>query len=158
MKSNIIILVISTLIVLSVHALEFLGYAPCDLCLKQRWAWYLIIIISSISLFFYKKIYPHSITLIAILFLGNSFFSGWHAGIEWGFWDGPETCSAISQSVNDHDAFLDEITSVNNFIPCNEAAIRIFGISLAGYNSFISLIMFIYSISILRKELWIKKE
>ena len=153
MKSNIIILLISILIVLSVHLLEFLGYAPCDLCIKQRWAWYLIICICLISTIFYNKLYPYYITLIAILFLGNTIFSGWHVGIEWGFWDGPETCSTALQSLNDHDNFLDEIKSTNNFIPCNEAAIRILGISLAGYNSFISLIMFIYSISILRKEL-----
>ena len=131
MKSNIIILLISILIVLSVHLLEFLGYAPCDLCIKQRWAWYLIICICLISSAFYKKLYPYYITLIAILFLGNTIFSGWHVGIEWGFWDGPETCSTALQSLNDHDNFLDEIKSTNNFIPCNEAAIRVLGISLA---------------------------
>ena len=94
-----------------------------------------------------------SIVSWAFYDLGNTIFSGWHVGIEWGFWDGPETCSTALQSLNDHDNFLDEIKSTNNFIPCNEAAIRVLGISLAGYNSFISLIMFIYSISILRKEL-----
>ena len=87
MKSNIIILLISILIVLSVHLLEFLGYAPCDLCIKQRWAWYLIICICLISTVFYNKLYPYYIALIAILFLGNTIFSGWHVGIEWGFWD-----------------------------------------------------------------------
>ena len=153
MKSNIIILLISILIVLSVHLLEFLGYAPCDLCIKQRWAWYLIICICLISTVFYNKLYPYYIALIAILFLGNTIFSGWHVGIEWGFWDGPETCSTALQSLKDHDNFLDKIKSTNNFIPCNEAPIRVLGISLAGYNSFISLIMFLYSISILRKEL-----
>ena len=45
MAANKIIIIISILVLISVHLIELIGYEACDLCLKQRWAWY-------VSLFF----------------------------------------------------------------------------------------------------------
>ena len=42
------IIIISLIVLISVHVIEIMGYAACDLCLKQRWAWYLALIIASI--------------------------------------------------------------------------------------------------------------
>ena len=149
MRSNIFILVISILVIAIVHILELIGYIPCDICLKQRWVWYLVVLLSFLSIFFNERILKINLILFAVLFIGNSIYSGWHAGIEWNLWLGPETCS--SQSNLSYSNFLEEVKSVK-FIPCNEAALRIFGISLAGYNSIISFFMFIYSVLNLRKE------
>jgi len=149
MRSNIYILIISSLVIATVHILEFNGYAPCDICLKQRWVWYLVILLSFLSIFFNKKILKINLIFFTFLFIGNSIYAGWHAGIEWNLWLGPDTCS--SQSNLDHNNFLEEIRSIK-FIPCNEASLRIFGISLAGYNSIISFCMFVYSMLSLRKE------
>ena len=31
------IIIISLIVLISVHVIEIMGYAACDLCLKQRW-------------------------------------------------------------------------------------------------------------------------
>ena len=42
------IIIISLIVLISVHIIEIMGYEACDLCLKQRWAWYLALITASI--------------------------------------------------------------------------------------------------------------
>lgn len=78
---------------------------------------------------------------VAAVLLFSAGFAGWHAGIEYGWWPGPETCTVSgggSVSVGDVLAALDGQRPV---VMCDEAAWRLFGISMAGYNALISAAM-----------------
>jgi disulfide bond formation protein DsbB len=61
----------------------------------------------------------------------------YHAGVEWSFWQGPTSCAAGAPSTAPIGNILEAIRNVR-VVPCNEAAWRLFGISLAGYNALIS--------------------
>ena len=99
MKPSLVIFFVSTSVIIFVHYLEYIGLKPCQLCIYQRWPWYLIILLSFISIFYNNKFYPFNKLIIFLLFVGNSIFAGWHAGIEWAFWEGPSACSASTGKI-----------------------------------------------------------
>jgi disulfide bond formation protein DsbB len=56
-----------------------------------------------------------------------------HAGVEWGWWEGPTACSGLGfdpAALDNPDAF--------RVVRCDVAAWRLAGISMAGYNALIS--------------------
>ena len=52
MKPNLFIFIVSVCVIIFVHYLEYIGFTPCQLCFYQRWPWYLIILLSFISIFY----------------------------------------------------------------------------------------------------------
>ncbi|MEE3295049.1 MAG: disulfide bond formation protein B [Pseudomonadota bacterium] len=139
MKTSTKIALLAFLILLSVHIIEWVGYTPCDLCLKQRWAWYFVLIISAISSGFDDSRTKLVFYVISLVLYANAVFAIWHAGIEWNFWEGTQTCYIQSSSLGDN--FLNNLKSNDKFIPCNEASIRVFGLSLAAYNAIASILI-----------------
>ena len=124
-----IIIIIAIITIISVHILEYLGYAPCDLCLKGRYVWYAIIIASPAIL--YPKTQNITLTVMTIALITNTAFSIYHAGGEYNLWQLTQSCQAsINLSFND---------ILNAPIPCDKPALTILGISLAGFNALLSL-------------------
>ena len=68
--------------------------------------------------------------LIALILIANAVFGIYHAGAEWKFWPGPDTCGG------DLGEGLPTLTN-DPVVRCDEAAIRILGLSLAGWNAVI---------------------
>jgi putative addiction module CopG family antidote len=64
--------------------------------------------------------------------------SAYHAGVEWHFWEGPVACTGDGPGVQ-VTASLSQRLKHNTAIRCDVAALRLFGISLAGYLVFLSL-------------------
>ena len=146
---NIIIIIVSLIVLISVHIIEIIGFPACDLCLKQRWGWYLALIIASIPFIVAINFNKILLSIISIVLFCNAIFAGWHAGIEWDLWSGLTTCN--SNATFDSNNFLE--TLKESSVPvCDDASIRIFGISLAGYNFIVSLLASIFVLITLRKE------
>lgn len=112
---------------------EYFGYAPCELCLKQRWAYYAAIPLAVILGFLPGSAARAGLYLLAAVWIASMIFGIYHAGIEWKWWLGPSTCG----STGGLGEGLPDLTK--KVVLCNEAAIRIFGLSLAGWNAVISL-------------------
>ena len=133
---NLILFII--LILSSVHLLEIFGFEPCDLCLKQRWPWYISLVLAIIPNFIFQHRNNVFLLLISLLLFLGAIFAGWHAGIEWGLWDGPQTCTA---QISNYSSNLIEKLQSSSFAPqCNQESFRILGLSLAGYNFIISFV------------------
>jgi disulfide bond formation protein DsbB len=78
--------------------------------------------------------------LLAVAFLVGMGIAIWHAGAEWKFWPGPAACALNRQAVSAADLAAVLSGAVQHHAPsCEEAAWRMFGISMAGYNAVISL-------------------
>src|SRR5690606_41379563 len=62
-----------------------------------------------------------------------------HAGVEWGWWEGPADGGAVAPS-SGSGSLLDQLNAV---VPpsCNEAAGRFLGLSFAGWNVVASAIL-----------------
>jgi len=152
-----IIILISIVVLISVHVIEFWGFEACDLCLKQRWAWYLTLIIAIFSYFItinYRNLGNIFLYIVSIILFCNAIFAAWHAGIEWGFWPGLETCNSNVEFDSNN---LIESLKGSSVAVCNNASFRILGISLAGYNFIISLLTSIFILIALRKNNGSKK-
>ena len=119
-----------------------LGYVPCPLCYQQRIPYYFAIPLGLALAAFAlyggnRQIVRLGLYLLALVLLVSVGFGAYHAGVEWGFWPGPTTCAAERPSAAPIGNILDAIKNVRA-VPCNEAAWRLFGISLAGYNALVS--------------------
>jgi disulfide bond formation protein DsbB len=119
-----------------------LGLAPCPLCLDQRIPYYVAVPLGFAIGFIARDPARSTIARIGLALLGIVMLIGagygvFHAGVEWGFWPGPDTCSAQGAGGQPTD-ILSSLKSSTRFVPCNEAAWRFLGISLAGYNALIA--------------------
>jgi disulfide bond formation protein DsbB len=77
---------------------------------------------------------------LILIFAASAAFGVYHAGVEWGFWLGPSSCTgAIGKAASMQD-FLHQLNSIK-VVRCDAAAIRILGLSLAGWNAVISVVL-----------------
>ena len=72
--------------------------------------------------------------------LANAWLGGYHAGVEWKFWQGPTDCSGPVVDLGSAGTLLQRLDTVK-VIRCDEVQWRFLGLSLAGYNVLISLLM-----------------
>ncbi len=113
---------------------------PCPLCYIGRWQYYAGLPLALLALLLAARnadLASILLILVALAFAAGAVFSAWHAGIEWKFWPGPDTCASGSGSPSTAGGLLSQMRTTR-VVPCDEAAWRLFGISLAGYNAIIS--------------------
>lgn len=128
------ICIVTTAVILGAYGFEYAGYAPCELCLKQRFAYYAVIPLSLLFALLDVKLQRSGLYLIAAIMLGSMIFGIYHSGVEWKFWQGPSTCTGGSLSGG-----LPDLTKQP--VMCDQPAIRILGLSLAGWNAVISAVV-----------------
>src|ERR1700692_3095863 len=80
------------------------------------------------------------LAIVAAAALGNAWLGAYHAGVEWGFWKGPTDCTGPVGNLGSAGNLLERLDSVK-VIRCEEVQWRFLGLSLAGYNFLISLLM-----------------
>jgi disulfide bond formation protein DsbB len=83
--------------------------------------------------------------LVALAFVGNAGLGVYHAGAEWRFWPGPDTCAGAQEITTSAGGLLESL-SQTNVIRCDEAAWRFMGISFAGWNVVVSLVVALLSL------------
>ena len=74
---------------------------------------------------------------VALTMLAGAWMGTYHAGVEWKWWQGPTACTG-GPSTAPRGNLLEKLDRVR-VVPCDEAAWRFLGLSLAGYNVLISL-------------------
>ncbi len=124
-------------------AFEAAGYLPCELCLKQRWAYYVgvpLAALVAVAAPRWRVPTGMGFALLAVLFLGSAIFGAYHAGVEWGFWQGPTDCTGSLQKAGSMADFMNQLSTVK-VVRCDAVAIRILGLSLAGWNAVVSLML-----------------
>jgi disulfide bond formation protein DsbB len=122
-----------------------LDIRPCPLCLEQRYAYYLSIPLAVLVALAAGRGAPRGVliaglAILAVAALGNAVLGGYHAGVEWKFWQGPTDCSGPVVDFGKAGSLLQQLDTVK-VIRCDEVQWRFLGLSLAGYNVLISLLM-----------------
>ena len=77
---------------------------------------------------------------IIIAMACNAVLGVYHAGVEWHWWAGPTDCTGPLTDLRAGGSLLNQLQSIH-VVRCDEAAWRFLGISLAGYNALISLLL-----------------
>lgn len=123
-----------------------LGYLPCPLCLDQRIPYYVVIPLSLLLAIAARASAPRPLIAVGFLVILASVLAGaalatYHAGVEWHFWPGPTDCSGPLANLSSGGSLFDQLQHPIHVVRCDQAAWRLLGISLAGYNVLISLAM-----------------
>jgi disulfide bond formation protein DsbB len=118
------------------------GLQPCVLCIYQRWPWGIAIGLGVIALVFVKQ--PKARGAIALLgsltLLVGAGIGAFHVGVEQGWWQGTPGCGATLSS----GGSIEDITAqllATPVVRCDEIAWSLAGISMAGYNALVSLVL-----------------
>ncbi len=122
-----------------------LDIRPCPLCLEQRYAYYLAIPLGALTAIAAAKdarrgVLVAGLALLAAAALGNAVLGTYHAGVEWGLWQGPTECTGPIGNLGSAGNLLERLDTVK-VVRCDEVQWRFLGLSLAGYNVLISLLM-----------------
>ena len=139
-------LVAAAAIILTALAFEYIGgYRPCPLCLQQRTAYYAGIPLLFVALVLVsmgqRKMAAVLFALVAVGFLFNAGLGVYHAGVEWKLWAGPQTCQfALEPLSTGSGGLLKQLENVR-VIRCDEAPWRFLGLSFAGWNVVLSLML-----------------
>jgi disulfide bond formation protein DsbB len=134
--ASLVIAAIAFAIIAGAWMFEYAGYAPCELCLLQRWPYYVGIPFALIMALWNPPWIKATLWLMALLWAGSAIFGTYHSGVEWSWWQGPTTCSGGDLNFGEG---LPDLTKTA--VKCNEAALRIFGLSLAGWNAVVSAML-----------------
>ena len=116
-----------------------LKHQPCNLCLIERIPYIASIIIILICIFS-KKFEKISLIILSLIFFSAALISFYHFGIEQGFIKESLVCNLSEESgYLSKKALLKQLKVVP--ISCKDVTFKIFGLSLATFNIFISLIL-----------------
>ena len=151
-KNNIIriaalIALLALVVIISAFGFEHIGgFRPCELCYMERKAWYAGLPLALIALGSGWKgkisLARIAMLILAVVFLWNTGLAFFHAGMEWGWWQGPSSCSSADgglPALGGEGGLLDALEKTT-VVPCDKAQFRLLGISFAGYDALISLL------------------
>jgi disulfide bond formation protein DsbB len=138
-------LLASATMLATAHAFQsFGGLQPCTLCLQQRDVYWTAMAVSAVALAAgltpaRRRLGPLFILVLVGVFLVGAGIAARHAGAEWKWWPGPATCSGGGGSVS-AAALARLMHGAKVAAPrCDEAAWRLLGLSMAGWNVLVSL-------------------
>jgi len=116
------------------------GFEPCELCLKQRISYYIVVPLFLVLWLMLRSdtasgLARVGLVLAALIVLAGGAIGVYQAGAQWGFWPGPDSCSGSGLSGG-----LPNLATAK-VIRCDVARIRILGLSFAGWNVVGSLVI-----------------
>ena len=123
-----------------------LGHQPCNLCLIERIPYIFSIIIILVCLFS-QKFEKVVLIILSLTFFTATLLSFYHFGIEQGFIKESLVCDL--NSLNNEltkEALLNQLKELP--VNCKDVTFKIFGLSLATFNIFITLILGVITIKL----------
>jgi len=113
------------------------GLAPCPLCIWQRWP-HVAAIVLGLALIRWPS--RGIAALGALAMCVGAGIGVYHVGIEQKWWAGPSTCTAPTPGTMEAGELLDRILATP-VVLCDEIAWQWLGISMAGWNAILSLVL-----------------
>lgn len=149
-------LMASVFMLAGAYGFEYIGgLFPCDLCWPQRYAHMAVIVFASFAFYFRKsdRVKWLRFKLLTLFsYAISAGYSGYHAGVEQKWWEGPDSCTLTTDtSEMSAEAFFEQLQGAA-IIRCDEIPWEMFGISMAGYNFLISLTLTIMLILSVRQD------
>jgi disulfide bond formation protein DsbB len=131
-------LLIAAAVIVAALGLELIGgYQPCELCLKERWAYYAAIPLGILAMGMMSAGRPASAAMLILVagagMIANAGLGLYHAGVEWHWWPGPSVCTGGQGHVTNAQDLLDRLQH-ESVVRCDQPALKLLGLSLAAWN------------------------
>jgi disulfide bond formation protein DsbB len=112
------------------------GLAPCEMCMWQRWPHYAALVAALLAILLRRSPASRPLTILAgLLIVASGLIGGFHAGVEYGWWKGPQHCTGAITGGAD---ILRQIMAAP-IVRCDVPQWTLAGVSLAGWNFLFSL-------------------
>ncbi|MBJ3762921.1 disulfide bond formation protein B [Maribius pontilimi] len=120
------------------YLFQALGYAPCKMCLWQRWPHWIAIGLGLLAWF--APTWPVAAAggLAALTTGGIGVF---HTGVERGWWPGPSSCSGGSDLGGLSGTDLLSTDVLDKVVMCDEVSWAFLGLSMASWNAALSFVL-----------------
>jgi len=126
----------SAVLLLGAFGFQYLGHmAPCKMCHWQRYPHAAAI---GLGLAFFLIQHRSLLCLGALAALATGGIGLYHAGVERGLWQGPESCTSGPIDGLSTDDLVAQIMAAP-MVRCDDIPWEMFGISMAGWNAILSL-------------------
>jgi disulfide bond formation protein DsbB len=127
------------------------GLAPCELCLLERWPYYIgmplaVLVIAGGG---WRNLLIGGSALVMLLFLASSGLAFYHVGVEQHWFAGPSACTGGSTGAKSLEDLRAQLMATQP-VRCDEPQWTLFGVSLAGFNLLASLALAVLAILALR--------
>ena len=129
----------SAALLIGAYAFQALGYAPCKMCLWQRWPHFAAIGIGALAVLTGVRVLALAGAASALTTAGIGLF---HTGVERGWWEGPTSCSGAGAGLGGlNGSDLLSTDGPVNVVMCDQVAWQMFGLSMASWNMLASLVL-----------------
>ena len=120
----------------------FGGLAPCKLCHYQRWPYFFTIAagIGAWALPVGSATKRWLVAACGLAFAIGGVVAIYHAGVEYGWFAGPESCSGTGPAPQTIEELRRQLLA-QPVVRCDEPAWTMFGVSMAGYNVLASVVL-----------------
>jgi disulfide bond formation protein DsbB len=129
------------------------GLQPCVLCVYQRYPHAAVLVLGALALGHAlagkHKAVPWFTMLAAVAMLVGAAIAAFHVGVEQGWWKGLEACSAGSKPPGTLEGAFEALKK-GPVANCGDIVWELFGISMAGYNFLISLVVGLFGLAATR--------
>ena len=128
------------------------GLSPCELCLLERWPYYLAIVAAAFGFAARGHRAPRyfAMWLIVLLFAVSACLAAYHVAVEQHWIAGPTACTGGIGQASSPDQLL-KMLEARQPVQCDVVQWSIAGISLAGFNLIASLLLLGYGFLMARR-------
>ncbi len=127
-------------LLLGAFIFQALGYAPCKMCIWQRWPHGVAIGAGALVLLLGPLALLGLVGALSALTTGG--IGVYHTGVERGWWEGPTSCTGSGDGLSGMSGSdLLSLDTPVNVVMCDEVAWALFGISMASWNALISFVL-----------------
>lgn len=117
---------------------QALGYAPCAMCLWQRWPHAAAILLGALALALPGRAMPLLGALAAATTAGLGLY---HTGVERAWWQGPASCTGTGTGLAGLDGA--DLLSLDGpaLVLCDQVSWAFLGLSMASWNAILSALL-----------------
>lgn len=124
------------------------GLPPCEMCHWQRWP-YIAALIFGLGSLVLPRWRVQLLGLAALSFAITGGIGVFHAGVEWKWWQGLTSCGSTSTAASLEDLRAQIMAAP--VVRCDEPAIRVLGLSMAGWNALWAAVLAIFAVLATRR-------
>lgn len=118
-----------------------LGFVPCMLCLMERWPYYIGLPLAVIAFFLRgRSVFPLMCWGLVLVFVVSAGLGAWHSGVEWKLLPAPDCGGRIATGMPSLEDFQKSLSKAR-VVLCDEAPMRLLGLSFAGWNGVASAVI-----------------